>query len=288
MKEISKSIYKTLIYQSLFKRSPRVIDLYSFLITDKFYDKKSIEVELKSLKNVSIKDDYVCLKYNNYVSKSKERFVYSQEKLEIAKKVSKILSKIPWFKMIAVSGAVAASNATENDDIDLFVITSSHRIWLARFADWLILNFIKVRRNADSNYLNNKICINYYLAEDALELKNKDVFTANEIAHLIPLYGFPTYEKFISSNSWIKIYLGKFWDDFNRNKKETNKNETFRFVLFDLLEELLGKFQFFHMRKKITKEKISNKELRFHPNDVRLRIISQFEREVSTFFKNYS
>ncbi len=278
MKKVSSAIYRTLIYQSIFGCSPRLSDSSKWLICSEPISEKQIRAEIKQNKDIATKSGHVCLSKSNFINESIKRVEYSNQKIEIAQKYARLLSKIPWYRMIAISGAVASYNATEDDDIDLFVIVAPQRIWFARLTDWLVLNVLKVRRNARSSTLNNKICINYYLSEGSLELQNKDVYTANEIARLIPLYGEDVYCKFVLSNPWVNNFLANFWLEFKTaNGSALEKQLPFRFVLLDLLEFLLGKFQVWYMSRKMTKEIVSESEIRFHPKDVRMAVLEKYE-----------
>jgi len=233
------------------------------------------------LSDVEIKEGHVYHTNYDFVKESVKRHSYSKGKLILARKYAGILSRIPWFRMIAVSGAVASNNATKDDDIDLFVIVSPKRLWLARFFDWLVLNIIKVRRNANSKTYNNKLCVNYYLSESFLTLKNQDLYIANEIVQLVPLYGEEVYKKFVHSNAWIKKYFANFWENFDKQNGDLYENGLpFRFVLFDFIEIVFKYLQIWHMKKKITKEIVSDKELRFHPKDVRGSVLKRYEDRI--------
>ena len=284
MKEISRSVLKTLIYQSIFGCSPRLSDFSKWIISSKPFSRKELNVAIKRMKKVSLKKNHIYLRDTPFVKASLKRTGYAQDKISIARRYANLLSKIPWYRMIAISGAVASYNATRNDDIDFFVIVAPQRIWFARLADWLVLNLLKARRNADSTALNNKICINYYLSEDSLELQNKDLYTANEIARLMPLYGEDVYHKFVLSNPWVKSYLANFWRDFtNEYGAEYDRQLPFRFILFDLLESLLGRVQIWYMKRKMTKEIVSEQEIRFHPKDVRKSVLAKYDKLIKEF-----
>ncbi|HEY3251643.1 MAG TPA: hypothetical protein VGK25_11045, partial [Ignavibacteria bacterium] len=53
-------------------------------------------------------------------------------------------------------------------------------------------------------------CINYYITEENLEIEEKNVFTATEIAHIKGTYNTPLVNKFIQSNNWISGYFPNY------------------------------------------------------------------------------
>ena len=231
---------------------------------------------------ISIREGYVFLPVDKeLLLRTVQRNMWSLGKIQFAKRYLKILSKVPWVRMIGISGSVASFNATEDDDIDLFIITAAKRIWLARTVDWLLLNLFRVRRNASSTDVKNKLCINYYLAEDQLGLKNRDIFTANEIARLIPIHDKGVYNHFINSNSWGKNHLGNFWKDFQMNNADLQcPLPRFRFIPIDWIEFVLAKVEKRYMMPKMTKEHVNQHEVRFHPKDARQRVLKEYEKRL--------
>lgn len=280
MKDLISSIQKTLVYQEVFDFAPNEKELHRFLISDKKYSLSEIRKAIKDIPYIKKDQGLICfcksdVSINSCILKRK----YTGEKIKWAMRYAKILSLIPWYKMIGISGAIASNNATKDDDIDFFVITSANRIWLARFSDWIILNILHVRRNAKSRDLNNKVCINFYLSEDNLELKDKDLYIANEIARLIPLYGIKYYVQFVKSNDWINKYLGNFWEDFCSQYSDVSSKKTlFRFFIFDWMNTFLGNIQQRHMEENLTREKVTEKEIRFHPKDSKNVVLSRYKQ----------
>src|SRR5580693_8552379 len=52
--------------------------------------------------------------------------------MKTAKKVSRVLAKFPFVRGVGISGSLSKNFANETSDIDLFIITASNRLWLAR------------------------------------------------------------------------------------------------------------------------------------------------------------
>lgn len=277
MKEVTRAIYRTLAYQSVFDCCLRLSDLSKFLISNKYFSEHELLEALLAVRNVFVEGEYSSLKKISNIREANDRIKYSELKIKKARRMAKFLKLFPWFRMIAISGAVASYNAVKDDDIDVFVVVSPHRLWIARLTDWLVLNMLGVRRNASSKNVNDRICINYYVTEDNLELPNKDVFTANEIARVIPLHGFSVYKKFILANSWIADYMSNFWNQFT-TKYERYKvpRDPFRLILLDPFEILLRNVQIQHMESRITKEIVSECEIKFHPKDVRITVLEKY------------
>ncbi len=125
----------------------------------------------------------------------------ADELIKVAERVGDILIKFPYVRGIAISGSLSKNFADDRSDIDLFIITSANRLWIART---LMHLFKKL------TYLVNKqdcFCMNYYIDERQLEIAEKNIYTAIEIVTLIPLQGDTIIEKFYAANSWTHQHL---------------------------------------------------------------------------------
>lgn len=113
-----------------------------------------------------------------------------------ADKWSRLISRFPYVRGVAVSGTLSKGVMKETDDLDYLVFTEPDRVWLCRL---LLMGFKKL-------FLFNshhRFCINYLLASDRLEIPDRDVFTATEIAWLLPTVNPSIYGRFIEANSWV-------------------------------------------------------------------------------------
>lgn len=109
------------------------------------------------------------------------------------------ISRLPFVRLVGVTGALAMNNARPDDDIDLFVLVQPGRLWLCRL---LVLAVVKLaaRRGAE-------LCPNFLLSTDHLRLSQRNLFTAHEVAQLVPLAGGGWYDAFVEANHWIADFL---------------------------------------------------------------------------------
>jgi predicted nucleotidyltransferase len=143
----------------------------------------------------SLKNDYSLITRRNQGNNK------AQELLKKAKTVGHLLIRFPYVRGIGISGSLSKNFADENSDIDLFIITEKNRLWIAR----TLMHFFK-----KLTFLVNKqhyYCMNYYIDEVQLEIVEKNIYTAIEVATLIPLEGDGTFAAFYSANIWTKDYL---------------------------------------------------------------------------------
>ncbi len=120
-----------------------------------------------------------------------------------AQRYARWLARVPFVRMVAVSGSLAVHNAENNSDIDLFCITTPNRLWLART---FIVPLSKLTRRLPRRFP-LVLCPNYILTLDALDVEDRNLFTAHEVAQTVPLFGGDVYDRFLQANRWIRDFL---------------------------------------------------------------------------------
>jgi hypothetical protein len=121
--------------------------------------------------------------------------------LKTAEKIASFLSAFPFVRGVAVSGSLSKNFADEKSDIDFFIITAKNKLWLARA---IMHGFKKF------TFLFKKehwFCMNYYVDEAMLQIKEKNIYTATEIATLLPLRGIGSFQEFYQHNKWSRNFL---------------------------------------------------------------------------------
>lgn len=126
--------------------------------------------------------------------------------LRIAARGGRLLYQFPFVRGICISGSLSKRCADENADIDYFIITKANRLWIARTFMHLFkkLTYLRGRQH--------RYCMNYYVDEEALEIKEKNLFTAIEILTLMPVCGNGGIEAFFRANNWTGLYLPHYRD----------------------------------------------------------------------------
>ncbi|HKB88146.1 MAG TPA: nucleotidyltransferase domain-containing protein [Patescibacteria group bacterium] len=190
----------------------------------------------------------------------------SDKKMKIAKASAKIFALIPTIKMVAVTGSLAMENAAEESDIDLMMVTKKGTLWITRLLTYLLtyLFNLSIRKPSDNNQ-KDKFCLNIWLDETDLlwSKKDRNVYTAHEIAQIIPLVNKDkTYEKFLHKNKWLLDY----WPNSVKiSEKRRVKSE--KVFSLDLIEKLAFNLQKNYMMKKVTREIVTPTRALFHPQD---------------------
>ena len=120
--------------------------------------------------------------------------------LSRAARWSRFIARFPHVRGVAVSGTLSKGVMKDGDDLDYLVYTEPGRVWLCRL--WL-MGFKKV-------FLLNshhRFCINYLIAEDHLEIPDRDLFTATEVAWLLPTVNSSIHDRLLEANAWIEEFF---------------------------------------------------------------------------------
>ena len=244
-------------------------DIFDYPLTKEELEKWQIakgKFKKKGSKIVSKNGFYFLLGKEKIIKKRLSNQKFSKKKIQIARDAAEVLVKIPTIKMVSLTGSLAMSNASEDSDIDLMLITSSGSLWTTRLIAYLLLSLsgFTLRRAGDKDE-KDKLCLNMWLDENDILFKKRNLFNAHEIAQIVPLVNKEkTYQRFIWENRWITNYWPKAVLIQN-TKQETKKSG----LIFEPLAYWLQKT---YMKKKITRETITPTRALFHPIDWSARL----------------
>lgn len=283
---ISQAVLATLSYHDLFNYPLTTDEIHKYLIGESA-NFQSVQIALKNLqrsKRISYGQGYYFLQNKKSTVKIRNiRTIYSRKKIKKALFYSKILRLIPTVKLLAVTGALAMENSTSADDVDLMIITAKNSLWTTRlFANIALLAY---KRKPNSPKKTNRACLNIFIDESDLAIKEKNLYTAHEVAQMNILWDRDnTYQRFIKANAWISQYLPN-WKQKGIKKQSPNNNhiqkKIFSFSRLTLLAEFyFKKIQLMYMRSKITNEKIGERQLFFHPKATQSIIISKYNQKL--------
>jgi len=145
----------------------------------------------------------------------RRREMFSRKLWRKALVYSRWASNLPFVRMVAVTGALAMHNVGPVPDIDLLVGAQEGRVWLCRR---VLIMLVRVAR-----LLGDDLCPNYIIAETNLELDQRDLYTAHELAQMVPMSGLPTYRRMLKANAWARQYLPRAFGPLALNTKPHGK-----------------------------------------------------------------
>lgn len=278
-----EAVLTTILYSDIFSFPITKNELWKFLIAKKKISRDAFDNSLNSLdENISYKSGYFCLRNRDeIINKRLDNVSEVNRKLQKVRLVSQKLSSISSILFIGITGGLAVGNVTKHDDIDLVIITKKNTLFLTRFFILFMLETMGLRRTRNQIKTADTICVNLLFDETAIDwfAEKKDVYTAREIAQVLPLFERNgMYRKFLSANKWIKNFLPNIaYSDIKFEKKigNTRLQSITNLISTSFFETQFRFLQMKWMKQHQTNETVSKHVLAFHPNDYRVKALKQ-------------
>jgi hypothetical protein len=197
------AILAAVVYADLFDYPLSAAQIHHYLVGQR----ASIETVITALETdpwlrelvASAGDRYYLAPRPELVELQRARATHSHRLWPVARRYGAIIARLPFVRLVAVSGALAMDNAKPHDDIDYFLLVAPGRLWLCRLLVLAVVRFAALR--------GHELCPNYLLATDRLALEDRNVFTAHEVTQMVPLHGAPWYRAFLAANPWVNAIL---------------------------------------------------------------------------------
>ncbi len=203
---LRRAILRSLLYYDLFRFPLRMKELHRFSEVS-WPDQNVLDTEVQSLVDQGLivrNEQWVHLGDPTLVENRIEAEARAKRVMPRALRRSRLIARFPFVRGVALSGTISKGVFAEGDDVDFFVVTAPGRLWICRV---LLMGFKKV-------FLFNSrrtFCINYLVTEDHLKVPDQNVFTATEIAWLMPTINQPQFDRFNQANDWVGDLLPN-WD----------------------------------------------------------------------------
>lgn len=242
---LSRAILQTIAYSDVFDYPLSARELHRYLTGVK----TSLEEVLRAVGEEGIltrTDDYFTLPGREEIVKVRmRRSVYSAELLPRAIAYGQMLGKLPYIRMVALTGSLAVMNVSDNQDFDYMLVAAQGRVWTAR-ALALALNRL-------ARLQGFTLCPNLIISETALKWSRKDLYSARELCQMIPITGLDVYYKLMLANKWIEELLpNAYVECIGSLHRIRQRASVFQSVLEFLLPgRLADRFEQWEMNRKI-------------------------------------
>lgn len=200
------AILKVLVYFDIFRYPLTKNEISKFLrkrFSESIFERSLLQMLADQV--IFFHDGFYSL-HNNplLVLRRKEGNLRAGKLLLKAFKIGRFLFYFPFVRAIGISGSLSKNFADEEADIDFFIITKANRLWITRTMMHLFkkLTFL----TGHQHYF----CMNYYIDEQALLIEDQNIFTAIEVATLLPVSGKETLDSFFEANNWCYRFIPGF------------------------------------------------------------------------------
>ncbi|WP_394747363.1 nucleotidyltransferase domain-containing protein [Spongiimicrobium salis] len=191
-------LIKTFLYFAIFKHPLTKEEAKNFCQ----YKTDNIDADLALLveKEFLYKFGEYYLPYNHdsWIKRRIKGNQLAEKKMDKANRMSRILSQFPFVRSVMISGSLAKGYMDKTSDIDFFVIMKSGNIAISKAMIGLFRRF----------FASKSLCVNYMISEDNLHIKKQNIYTAVEMATLIPTIDSGLFEPFMEENmEWVRTFL---------------------------------------------------------------------------------
>ena len=111
----------------------------------------------------------------------------------------RLIARLPFVRMVAVTGSLAMDNVEASADLDYLIVTVPGRLWLCRALILLLGRFAALQ--------GAKVCPNYLVTQNALDFSPQNLYAAHELTQMVPLAGMDVYRQIRAANPWAESYL---------------------------------------------------------------------------------
>lgn len=217
--------------------------------------------------------------------------------LEIARKKAKFIARFPFVRAVMASGSLSKGYMDEHCDLDFFVVTAHGGLWVART---LLVLYKRIFLFNSHRFF----CINYLIDDQHLEIEEKNLYTATELATVIPLYGSQQYSDLMKKNTWMLEYFPHFqWrtvENVSASKPGILKKISEKLISLlggALLEKALMKLTHFRW-KAIYQTRYSREEFEVafktklyasknHPQNFQKRVLGLYQEKLQEYSRRF-
>jgi hypothetical protein len=203
---LQQAILRALLYYDIFSYPLKADEIHLFLGA-KIVDRYAFNAALSSLKDCGaifqFENFFSVNPDSSFVERRKKGNERAKKFLDIARKKATLISRFPFVRGVMASGSLSKGYVDEKSDIDFFIVTMPNRLWIARTL--LVLYKRVFLLNSHKHF-----CVNYFVDEMHLGIEEKNLFTATELATVLPLYGSKQYYDLHDANRWLKNFFPNF------------------------------------------------------------------------------
>lgn len=239
---LEEAILAALAYSDVYDHPLKLAELHKFLGASATHSE--IEECLSRMENITCLEGYYYLSHRpEIVTTRKHREAGSRTAFKRALFYGRILGRLPFVRMVALTGSLAMLNLSVHRDMDFMLVAAPGRLWTARA---FVLLFGRLAR-----LFGDVLCPNIMISERALIWDARDLYSAREFAQMIPVCGMETFQRLLSVNSWVNDYLPNFQTPLLSEPRAGGRLQAFLEVIFN---GILGdRFEVLEMSRKIAR-----------------------------------
>lgn len=221
---LERSIYATVHYFSLFEMPLTITQIWQGVIRLPNSEARDSRTHLhwRDIHSTLHSSDWLHSRLDNkwgyyFIARQEKtidsrlrRYIVAAEKWQTFTPLARVLSVMPFVRMIGVTGSLALHNTTASSDFDVLIVAERGRIWTTRLLLLLVSQLLGRRRTHWDRKAPDKVCLNHYLGSASLVIEpaNRNLYTAFLYSRMLPLYGRKFYRAFLEANrEWLDQFV---------------------------------------------------------------------------------
>jgi hypothetical protein len=205
--DLVKAIKRLIAFFDLFEYPLSPLEMWHYL--DQRFSLGEIMIALEQLPPTITQENgfYFLTGRQETLKTRQQRYNYSQRKLRIAKRFSRLFILFPFVKAVTIANSLGAYNLRDGSDIDFFIITAPRRAWLSRLFCAGLAKLFNRRPSAGNK--KDKLCLSFYVDAEHLNMSRLhlpvfDPYFFYWQRSLVLLYNKDKhYQKFLAANALL-------------------------------------------------------------------------------------
>jgi len=144
-----------------------------------------------------------------FVPRRGERARHAERAWPWARRASLLLARLPFVAGVLVTGGMSKNSTDPDGDIDFLLVSQPGRVWTLKSG-------LQAGRRVLPSAVRELACTNYLLSSDHLEVDDRNLFTAIELATAIPMWGRQACVSLLAENTWAARFVPGF--DWSRQR----------------------------------------------------------------------
>lgn len=212
---IGKNILATIVYYDGMDYPMTSFEIWKYMLRNNYFlsDTCLVKTSLfdvqQALKSESLREYieeengfYFLRGRSELISQRVKKNKIASLKLMRLRRIVRLIRFVPFVRMVGVTGRLAMKNINSKSDWDLFLVMRKGKIWTGRTLVTLLVHFLKKRRHGKK--VTDRVCLNYFVTDESLEISTKDLFSANEYTFILPMFGEACFKSFQLRNLWMR------------------------------------------------------------------------------------
>jgi hypothetical protein len=198
---IEEAVLRTVAYGDVFDSAMRMHEIWRYLERVSA-DPEEVEGAVESLvpHRLARVNGLICLAGREELAEvRREREAVAEELWPMALRCGRSVARLPWVRMVSLTGALAMDNVDKGSDVDLLIVTEPGRVWICRFFVIQLVRYFRLQ--------GVELCPNWLLSTERLELEDRGFHSARELTQMVPLAGPDIYHRMRELNRWTDAVL---------------------------------------------------------------------------------